>query len=245
MDIDKAVVMVTGASSGIGEATARAASRAGARLVLAARREDRISSLAEELGDAIAVRCDVTDAEQVARAVRVASERFGRLDVLVNNAGQGMNAAVDAIDADDFRAVLELNVLAPLVTMQAVIPLMREQGAGSIVNVGSGITFADLPETGAYSAAKAGLSKLSAIARVELAEAGIAVSTMYPFVTATEFSTSLRGDQESAANLESSHAPQPQEPGQVAEAILELVRTGAERADLVPVQFGGTYQEAS
>ena len=199
MDIDGAVVMVTGASSGIGEATARAASRAGARLVLAARREDRISRLADELGDAVAVRCDVTDAEQVARAVAAASERFGRLDVLVNNAGQGMNAAVDAIDADEFRAVLELDVVAPLITMQAVIPLMREQGAGSIVNVGSGITFADLPETGAYS----------------------------------------------AANLESSHAPQPQEPGQVAEAILDLVRTGAERADLVPVQFGGTYQGAS
>lgn len=242
MDIDAAVVLITGASSGIGEATVRAASRAGARLVLAARREDRITRLAEELGNAVAVRCDVTDADQLARAVRAATETFGRLDVLVNNAGQGMNARVEDIDVDDFRAVLELNTVAPLVAMQAVVPLMREQGGGSIVNVGSGITFSDLPETGAYSASKAGLSKLSAVARVELADAGITVSTVYPFVTSTEFSTSLRGDKESAANLESSHAPQPQPPELVAETILDLVRTGAAQADLVPVQFGGSYQ---
>lgn len=126
--------------------------------------------------------------------------------------------------------------------MKAVLPGMRAQGAGSIVNVASGITFSDLPGTGGYSAAKAGLSKLSAVARAELADAGIAVSTMYPFITATEFSGALRGSRDSAASLESSHAPQPQRPELVADAILDLVRTGAERADLVAAQFGGTYR---
>ena len=243
MDINGAVVLVTGASSGIGAATARAASHAGARVVLAARREERIRQLASELGEAVPVRCDVTDPGEVAATVRTATETFGRIDALVNNAGQGLHAPLEQIDPDDFRAVLELNLIAPLVSMQAVIPVMRKQGAGSIVNVSSGISFSALPGSAGYSASKAGLSKLSAVARAELAGTGIAVSTMYPFVTDTEFIESLRGETESASQLESSHAPKPQSPGQVAEAILDLIRTGAEQADLVPEQFGGSYHE--
>src|ERR1700744_306505 len=241
MEISGAVVLVTGASSGIGAATARAASQAGARVVLAARREERIAQLAGELGDAVPVRCDVTDPGQVAAAVRTAMDAFGRIDVLVNNAGEGLRAPLEQIDADDFRAVLELNLIAPLLTMQAVLPIMRKQGAGSIVNVSSGITFSALPGSAGYGASKAGLSKLSAVARAELAGAGIAVSTMYPFITGTEFIESLRGETESASQLESSHAPQPQPPGQAALAILGLIRSGAEQADLVPEQFGGSY----
>ena len=187
MDINGAVVLVTGASSGIGAATARAASQAGGRVVLAARREDRIRQLADELGEAVPVRCDVTDAGQVEKAVTTATDAFGRIDVLCNVAGQGLHAPLEQIDPDDFRAVLDLNLVAPLVTMQAVIPIMREQGAGSIVNVSSGITFSALPGSAAYGASKAGLNKLSAVARAEFAAAGVVVSTMYPFITDTEF----------------------------------------------------------
>lgn len=242
MDINGAVVLVTGASSGIGAATARAASRAGAQVVLVARREDRIRQLASELGEAVPVRCDVTDAGEVDAAVRTAMDAFGRIDVLCNIAGQGLHAPLEQIDPDDFRAVLELNLVAPLVTMQAVLPIMRKQGSGSIVNVSSGITFSALPGSAAYGASKAGLSKLSAVARAELTDAGIAVSTMYPFITDTEFIEALRGETESASELESSHAPKPQSPEQVAEVILDLIRTGAEQADLVPEQFGGSYR---
>jgi NAD(P)-dependent dehydrogenase (short-subunit alcohol dehydrogenase family) len=243
MDINGAVVLVTGSSSGIGAATARAASRAGARVVLAARREERIRQLAGELGEAVPVRCDVTDRGQVAAAVRTATDAFGRIDVPVNVAGQGLHASIEEIDPADFRAILDLNLVAPLLTMQAVIPVMRKQGAGSIVNVSSGITFSALPGSAAYTASKEGLNKLSAVARAELASAGITVSTMYPFITDTEFIKSLRGETESASQLESSHAPKPQSPEQVAEAILGLIKTGAEQADLVPEQFGGSYSE--
>src|SRR4051812_6146590 len=121
MDIRDSVVVITGASSGIGAATARAASAAGARVVLAARREDRVRALAEELGDAVAVRCDVTDRVQVDALVRAALDAFGRIDVLVNNAGQGLQATVEQIGLDDLRAVLELNLVAPLSMMQAVL----------------------------------------------------------------------------------------------------------------------------
>ncbi|MFI7312479.1 SDR family oxidoreductase [Streptomyces hygroscopicus] len=244
MDISGAVVLVTGASSGIGAATARAASRAGARVVLLARREERIRQLAEELGEsvALAVPCDVTDRGQVAAAVEAAIEKFGRIDVLVNNAGQGLQATVDATDPEDFRAVLELNLVAPLTMTQAVLPQMRKQGAGAIVNVGSGIIWSSLPGSGAYSASKAALAKLSAIARVELADHNIAVSMMFPSITETEFVRTVRGDVAGALHMEGSSGLVPQSPEGAAATILNLIRSGAEQADLVPEEHGGTLK---
>jgi len=242
VDIRNSVVLVTGASSGIGAATARAAAAAGARVVLAARREERIRALAEELPDARAVACDVTDAQQVASAVRTAVDVYGGLDVLVNNSGQGLHVPLEAVDPADFRAVLDLNVVAPLAAMQAVIPVMRRQGAGSIVNVSSGTTLVVRPGAGAYAASKAALNMLSSVARLELASAGIAVSTVYPFITATEFHRSLRagGLPATASSEEVPPELRPQPPETVAEVILELIRSGAEQADLVPTRFGGT-----
>lgn len=240
MELNHAVMIVTGASSGIGAATARAAAEAGARVVLAARRHERITELADELPDALAGRCDVTDRSEVRKVVDAALERYGRIDVLVNNAGQGLHTRLEDVDADDFRAILDLNVVAPLVAMQAVLPVMRAQGAGSIVNVSSGTALRPLPGAGAYSASKAALSVLSTIARAEFAPAGIAVSTVYPFVTATEFHQTLRAG--SGPVGRPGGGPQPQTAEQVAAVILELVRSGAERADLTPVKFGGTYE---
>jgi NADP-dependent 3-hydroxy acid dehydrogenase YdfG len=238
MEIENAVMVITGASSGIGAATARAASRAGARLVLAARRQDRVQALAAELGDAIAVRCDVTDQAQVGALVDAALAAFGRVDVLVNNAGQGLQATIEEIGLDDFRAVLELNLIAPLAAMQAVLPVMRRQQAGSIVNVSSGTTFADVPGTGGYVASKIALERLSAIARNELEGTGIRVSTIIPFATSTEFLGSIRaGRAEAEAMTAGARFDSPE---QVADAILQLVRSGAPQADLVPVAYGGT-----
>ena len=240
MDINGAVVFVTGASSGIGAATARAASRGGAHVVITARREDRIRELADELDNALAVPCDVTDHSQVKSAVAAAVEHFGRIDVLVNNAGQGLQATVDAIDPDDFRAIIELNLIAPLVAMQTVLPIMRDQGGGSIVNVSSGITFGAIPGSGAYAATKYGLEKLTDIARAELADQGIVVSTMVPFTTDTEFTSAIRSGIEEARALTARLPIEAHSPEVVADAILDLIRSGDERADLVPVQFGGT-----
>ena len=242
MDIKGKVVFITGASSGIGAATARAASKAGARLVLLARREEKIRQLAVEFGDAIAIRCDVTHDGEVTEAVRLARDTFGRIDVLINNAGQGLQASIEEIDPEDFNAILRLNVVAPLITMRAIIPLMRQQRGGSIVNIGSGVTFSPLPNTGAYSASKAALSMLSSVARVEVADAGIAVSTLYPFITATDFVKSLRAGSEAAAQMEAQFASLSQTPEQVAEKVLYLVKSGVERADLVPEKFGGTFK---
>ena len=203
-----------------------------------ARREDRLRSLVAELPGAVAVQCDVTDPAQVEHAVQAALDSFGRIDVVINNAGQGVEVSVDQVDLDDFRAILELNLLAPLSVIQAVVPVMRVQGAGTIVNVSSGATYGAFPGTGPYSATKAALSQLGAVARAELAEAGIVVSTVYPSLTRTDFFTALRGQAQTAEDdLASAQTPE-----QVAEVIVDLIRTGEAKADLVPVELGGTYR---
>ena len=238
MDIKDSVVVITGASSGIGAATARAASRAGARVVLAARREDRITALANELDGAIAVRCDVTDAAQVAALVQAAFDEFGRIDVVVNNAGQGLQATIDDIALNDFREVLELNLIAPLAVMQAVLPTMRRQKSGAIVNISSGTTFGDVPGTAGYVASKIALERLGGIARNELEGTGITVSTMIPFVTSTEFLTSIKAGRSDAEAMTA--GVQFDTPEQVADAIIELIRSGEPWADLVPAAYGGS-----
>lgn len=243
MEMKEAVVIVTGASSGIGEATARAAAQSGARVVLLARRKDRIDDLARDLGDAaLAVVCDVTRPESVQHAVHVALERFGRIDVLVNNAGQGLHAAIEDIGIDDFRDLLNLNIVAPLAMMQAVIPSMRRQGAGSIVNVSSGATLATYPGSAAYTSSKSALNMLSGVARLELADAGIVVSIMHPSITATEFYGSVKSGLESARAQEAGTAAIAQPPELVAKMILGLIRSGEAQADLVPKQYGGSFE---
>src|SRR5271167_166018 len=113
MNIDGSVCIVTGASSGIGAATARQLARGGAAVVLAARRAERLDSLAAELQNALAVPTDVTVPEQIERLVAGSLDAYGRIDVLVNNAGQGLHVPLANLDVADLRAVFGLNVLAP------------------------------------------------------------------------------------------------------------------------------------
>lgn len=243
MKIEEAVIMITGASSGIGQATARAAQQAGARVILLARRKDRLDALADGSGKALAVACDVTQPGQIANAVRQGLARFGQIDVLINNAGQGLYAAVEEIEAADFRALLELNLIAPLMMMQAVIPPMRRQGAGRIINVSSGATLATYPGSAAYTSSKAGLNMLSGVARLELAEAGITVSTVYPFMTRSEFYQSVKSGQEAAIAQAEQSAAFAHAPERVAEKILAMVESGEAKGDLVPRAWGGTCDD--
>lgn len=188
MQIKNSIVLITGASSGIGEATARAVVQAGGRAVLLARRQDRLDNLAREMGeDVLDLSCDVTNPAEIQKAVHIAQEKYGRIDILINNAGQGLYAAIEDIAIEDFQELLNLNTIAPLIMMQAVIPFMRKQGAGSIINVSSGATFATYPGSAAYTSSKSALNMISKVARLELADAGITVSLIHPFMTATEF----------------------------------------------------------
>lgn len=243
MKIEEAVIMITGASSGIGQATARAALQAGARVILLARRKDRLDALADGSGKALAVACDVTQPDQIANAVRQGLARFGQIDVLINNAGQGLYAAVEEIEAAKFRVLLELNLVAPLMMMQAVIPPMRRQGAGRIINVSSGATLATYPGSAAYTSSKAGLNMLSGVARLELADAGITVSVIHPFMTRSEFYQSVKSGQEAAIEQSEQSAAFAHAPERVAEKILAMVESGEAQGDLVPRAWGGTCDD--
>ena len=235
MELTDKVVIVTGASAGIGEATARRLAREGARLVLAARRTDRIQRLADELGEAVAVTTDLRDPAQVRALVAAATDAYGGIDVLVNNAGQGLHVPAMEIALEDLVAVTELNFYAPLVAMQAVVPIMRERGGGSIVNVSSGTTrMVPVPiGTAGYASTKAALNMLSRVARAELAGEGIAVSVVYPFVTATEFHDALRAGEGPGRRP----GLEPHPPELVADAIAHLIVSGEEEAVLVPEQL--------
>jgi short-subunit dehydrogenase len=185
------VGIVTGASAGIGEATARALAGAGMRVAVWARRRERLDRLVAEIGsaggEAAAYSLDVTDAAAVRTTADDVASRWGRIDLLVNNAGRGLSATLEDTKPDELRALLELNVVAALTATQAVLPWMRRQARGHIVNVSSIVGRRGMPYRSAYSATKFALGGLSEALRVELTGSGIAVSLVYPIGTATEF----------------------------------------------------------
>lgn len=189
MELFGRVVIVTGASSGIGAETARAFVGAGARVVLAARSAERLDVLAGALGaeHALVVPTDVTDGAQVGVLVERTLAHFGRIDVLVNNAGVGLSGAVATLNVEYFQRIMAVNVLGPLAMIQAVVPHMRRPDGGVIINISSMVTKLTIPTIGGYRASKYALNALSENARVELAREHIRVVSVYPNVTDTAF----------------------------------------------------------
>lgn len=199
MNVRDKVVIVTGASEGIGLAAARLLAADGARLALAARSEENLRTLAAELErsgtDVAAFPTDLRREDQTRRMVEQAFARFGRIDVLINNAGQGMAGFLEHAPVEDYLRLVELNLFGPVWAMQAVIPLMRRAGGGLILNVSSMVSKMHIPGLGYYASTKAALNVLSETARYELAGDNIRVITVFPRATATDFGKNSRGDQ--------------------------------------------------
>jgi short-subunit dehydrogenase len=187
MDVKGRVAVVTGASMGIGYATAKLLSSKGVKLALVARSKDKLEQLAKELPDAIAIQADMSKPDEVIAMVKAALTNFGRIDILVNNAGVGYDAPVEKTHTCSFQYLFDLDVLGPVVAMKEVIPVMRIQGGGAIVNVSSGTALMQLPDMAAYSAMKAALGQYSLTARAELKDDNISVSVVYPYITLTDF----------------------------------------------------------
>jgi len=190
-DLRGAVVAITGASAGIGHACALAFAREGARLAVAARRVDRLDGIVTAAraggGEAMASAVDVgVESEVLAFVTRVVA-RFGRLDVLVNNAGFGVHGRVEDTPAHDFDRVMRVNYLGTVYGCQAAVPVMRRQGAGVIINVSSIVGHRALPGGSAYAASKAAQISLTESLRVELRGTGVAVCSVHPIGTRTEF----------------------------------------------------------
>lgn len=198
MDITGKVTIITGASEGIGLATARCFSEAGAKVVLVSRSKDKLAALVKELAgqgrEAVGLPADMRDPSAITGMVDAAFKHFGRIDVLINNAGQAEAGTVAAVDMADFQQIMALNVYGPVHAIQAVVPKMRTGGGGVIINISSMVSKMKIPGLGAYAATKAALNLISDTARVELAPDNIRVITVFPRATATDFGKHSLGD---------------------------------------------------
>ncbi len=227
MDITHKVALITGASEGIGLATARLFAHKGAKLALAARSAEKLEGVAAALPEAIAIPTDLRDEQAVKHMVVRTQQQYGRIDVLINNAGQGMHIPIEQADVEQYRSILELNVVSVLVAMQAVIPIMRKQGGGVIVNISSGTSKMVLPGVGPYASTKHALNAMTLTARQELAQENIHVGLVYPGITATDFHSHLANGQTWNAPRGRAGAMPMDTPEHVAEKILEAVQTEA------------------
>jgi short-subunit dehydrogenase len=135
-------------------------------------------------------------------------ERYGRIDILVNNAGQGYDARMERTDLNAFYYIFDLDVVGPLVAMQQLIPIMRKQGKGVIVNISSGTALMFLPYNAAYSSLKRALIAISLTAREELKKDNISVGVVYPYITATDFEQNTIKDLDQAEQFEADEAEQ-------------------------------------
>lgn len=189
-ELTNQVVAVTGASSGIGEATALACAEAGAAVALAARRTERIESLAarivEQGGRAIAVRTDVGEESQARAFVERAHAELGRLDVLVNNAGVMLLGPIANAPTEEWRRMIHANVFGVLYCTHAALPLMAEQGSGHVVNVSSVAGRVARAGSGVYNLTKHGVGAFSESLRQECVPLGVRVTLIEPGAVATE-----------------------------------------------------------
>jgi short-subunit dehydrogenase len=191
MKIDGKVVLITGASQGIGAACATAFRKRGALLSLAARSEAKLAEVGG--ADALATAGDLTDARVRRRAVERTIERFGRIDILINNAGVGLYAPASSAPLPEVRRMFELNLFAALDLAQLVIPGMKQRASGAIVMVSSIAGMMSLPWLSLYSASKAAMDSMADAMRVELKPHGIAVIKVAPGYVRTEFQSHAIG----------------------------------------------------
>jgi NADP-dependent 3-hydroxy acid dehydrogenase YdfG len=189
------VVVITGASSGLGEATARLLSAEGAIVVLGARRVERLKSLADELtakgGKALAVATDVTHRDQVKRLVDSAVKTFGRIDVMINNAGLMPSSPLERLKVDDWDRAIDVNIKGVLYGIAAALPYMKQQKAGHIINVSSVAGHKVTPNGAVYCATKHAVRALSEGLRTEVKPYNIRTTIISPGAVATELPDSI------------------------------------------------------
>jgi NADP-dependent 3-hydroxy acid dehydrogenase YdfG len=188
--IEDKVVAITGASSGIGEATALLLTQRGAKVVLGARREDRLDALAARIaeagGDAAYARTDVRRREDLTSLVALARERFGRLDVLVNNAGIGPISPLDDLRVEEWEQMIDINLKGVLYGIAAALPVFREQGSGHVVNIASTAAHRIVPNQSVYAGTKIAVRAISEGLRQEAGDK-LRVTVISPGFTHTSF----------------------------------------------------------
>ena len=190
MEMDGKVVVVTGASMGIGEAIAKVFADAGASVVLLSRDASRAEAARHRVGHTdrtLALACDVRNREEIDRALALTLHHFDRVDVWVNNAGVGIRDSVADMETSALRELFETNFFATIACMQAVVPAMREEGGGSVINISSVAGHIPVPFMALYSASKFAVNAIGKGARLELERDRINVVTVCPGYVSTEF----------------------------------------------------------
>jgi len=194
-NIKEKVVVITGASSGLGEATARMLSAQGATVVLGARRIERLQKLADELtangGQALALATDVTDHDQVKSLVDAAVQKYGRIDVMINNAGLMPHSPLERLKIDDWNRTIDVNIKGVLYGIAAALPYMKQQKAGHIINVSSVAGHKVTPNGAVYCATKHAVRALSEGLRVEVKPYNIRTTIISPGAVTTELPDSV------------------------------------------------------
>jgi NADP-dependent 3-hydroxy acid dehydrogenase YdfG len=244
--LDGKVAAITGASSGIGEATARALAGAGAAVALGARRVDRLTALASEIteggGRAVAVELDVTSSDSASSFISSAQSELGGLDILVNNAGVMLLGPVEGAPLDQWRTMVEVNVLGLLYCTHAAVPVMRSAGAGHIVNISSVAGRSANAGSAVYNLTKFGVGAFSEALRQEVSPGGIRTTVIEPGFVDTE----LQAHNEHPAVVEGieqmrKSVPEVLQASDIASAILYAV-TQPQRVDVNEVLIRPTGQ---
>jgi NAD(P)-dependent dehydrogenase (short-subunit alcohol dehydrogenase family) len=266
------VWLITGSSRGLGRAIAEAVLGKGDRLLATARKTQALNDLVERFGDRIATfPLDVADSAAAAEAVNAAVSKFGRLDVLVNNAGYGTVSPIEDTTIEEFRNQIETNLLGPIYTTRAAIPIMRKQGAGHIIQFSSVGGRTGAMGRAAYSAAKWGVEGFSEVLAKEVKPLGIKVTIMEPGGFRTDFAapstirTHIRPEYDStvgaAARFQNEYSgKQPGDPRKAAEIVLKVADMDdpplrlllgsdavkiAEQADLARMESDRRWRELS
>ena len=249
--VNDPVWFITGCSTGFGRELARLVLERGWRAVVTARDSDRVADLVEQYGDrALALSLDVVDQAQIADAVHAAATRFGRIDVLVNNAGYGYQSSIEEGDDRDIRAQFDANVFGLFALTRAVLPGMRERRAGAIVNITSVAGLVGFPSSGYYAASKHAVEGFSDSLAAEVAPLGIAVTCVEPGPFRTDWagrslrqtpSTIAAYADTAKARMESTKGVsgnQPGDPVRAAEAMIEAVERDTPPRHLVLGKWG-------
>jgi NADP-dependent 3-hydroxy acid dehydrogenase YdfG len=242
------VALVTGASSGIGEAAALALAAAGATVVVSARRADRLRDLVARIeaagGTALALQSDVAVEADAFKAVEDTVARFGRIDILVNSAGVIQSGGVESLSLDEWRRVIDINLMGTLYSCKAAIGPMKAQGAGDIINISSTAGRRAAGLFGPYSTSKFGLTGFTEGLRQEVGGAGIRVSIVEPGATQTEVAEGISDPNMRAAMTQHVSKGGAMQPSDIADAIVFIVSLPA-RANVSQILIRPTIDTAA